>query len=239
MNSNHQIIQIPIQNIEYNLNLIDFTNTYDLLKLSKQKQDYIDQTILQLRQQYFIDYYKKFLEYLSLKLSYIINQYFIMEVYSIDFDFNVHFESLQRYRFDPYYYPKRSVLQSKEEHIKQELTKGIMMFVKPDCITHISYNHSHNTVNNININNDLSILNFIRLIDKDNKFIIYPESINNSVINLSILLNVINDNDILTELAHSNCNEEYDKMFEYNYKIDKVLYITDKFKNDVDNIIYD
>lgn len=235
---NYQMIQIPLKDIDYKIELIDFTKDYNLLEISNHKQNYINQIILYLRQQYFIDYYKKFLKYLSLGISNIINRYYIMEIYAIDFEHNVIFESLQEKRYIPYYYPKRCILRTKKELIKEELNIGIMQFIKPLYISRDSLNES----SYMSIENDYSILNFIRLKGKDdNMFIIYPESINNiSIYSQLKLFNLYHKNlDLITELSKSNNNKTYCKMFEYDYKNDKVLYITNQFENDVDNIIYD
>lgn len=235
---NYQIIQIPLKGINYKLELIDFTKDYNLLEISNHKQNYIDQIILYLRQQYFIDYYKKFLKYLSLGISNIINQYSIMEVYAIDFEHNVIFEPLQENRYISYYYPNRCILRTKKELIKEELNIGIMQFIKPLYISRDSLNES----SYMSIENDYSILNFIRLKDKDdNMFIIYPESINNiSTYSQLKLFNLYHKSlDLITELSKLDSDKMYCKMFVYDYKNDKVLYITNQFENDADNMIYD
>lgn len=227
---------IPIKDISYDFNLIDFTNTHNLLEISKLDQLYIDQIILHLRQLYFISYYKQFLNYLSLIISNILNQYSIMEVYAIDFNNNVIFELLRKNRFDFDHYPKRCILKSKSKHIEEELKLGIMQFVKPMTILD-SFNE--NTI----ITHPSSMINFIRLMDEDNNaYILHFISNENNLdtCNLYDFFKSYNTNlDLLTELLKIDTNHQYCKMFQYDYKNDKVLYITDQLENEIDSMIYD
>ena len=261
MNNNTEMEYIEFRNYVLHMKnmpkieILDFNSEYSAEEISMKSQDEINKIILNLRQKYYINKYKSVINYLKTYLENIYEDYDIFEVYGLNFN-EIKFNTMRRgeyceyiYKYNPDYDPgffkPHTALYTRKEELDMKLNEGIMYFIGPTGYYSYVCNdgrkvyplfRKHNFVENItNLYNEL---NFIKLIDTRTNNIkgIYFVSKFNPPYYFNLAKSVYKCKDIESELFFYNTNDRYYKMFTYNLKTKKVLYIIDKFNDDVEKI---
>ena len=245
----------PFLNVMIKQNILDFNSEYFVEEISNTlMQEEINKLILNLRQKYYINKYKDTIEYISLYIPFLYEDYDIAQVYGLNFD-QLKFNTLRRLQFceyakeyDPNYddgFPGTPAHVIKER-IQSKINKGIMNYIAPEgyctykckdgTIVYPSFKKRDFIENITNLYNEF---NFVKFINTENgKFLgVYPSSKFNPKKYFKIAKSVYESNDIENQLQkYNNTVDKYFKMFEYNMKKKDVLYITDQFKDDMKEI---